>query len=264
MMSPCSVRHGPAFVLLVAGLLAGPVAAGTADTAPAPVRCATEPYPPYVSPALPGNGWLWELVHAAFASQGIEATLEFLPWARAVEETRSGARDCLLAAFHTEERARWFIYSQPIGEVRTGFFRRRDRTDIRFDGSMDSLRRWSIGVGRHYANSELFDRDARLNKIPLDSSEQGMRMLYLRRIDLMAGAETVDRYHLRHALEPQHPGIGDAVEFIEPPLQVQPLYAAFSRQRHDHAGLVRIFNAGLAKLKSDGTWRRIEERHRND
>ena len=122
----------------------------------------------------------------------------------------------MLAAFWTEERAKWAAFTKPVGQVTTGFFRRRSRGDITFDGQFPALAPYVIAVGKGYSVSEEFDQADYLKKTEITSSESALAMLFLGRVDLVAGVLEVDRYHLLQ-LEGRYPGIQAALEFMAPP-----------------------------------------------
>jgi polar amino acid transport system substrate-binding protein len=67
------------------------------------------------------GGYLVEIMAAAFKKVGYQAEFDYVPWARALNETIQGKYPVLLAAYYSDERARVMSYSEPIGSVEVYF-----------------------------------------------------------------------------------------------------------------------------------------------
>ncbi len=80
----------------------------------------TEQFAPFIGKQLNENGWLMEVAKSILEPQGYSVKLNFRPWARAMHESKAGKYDGLYLAYYTKEREQWFIFSKPVGKVRTG------------------------------------------------------------------------------------------------------------------------------------------------
>ena len=96
-------------------LLAMPVLPRAATARPSnTVRIATGDYPPYTDARQPDGGMVTARLRAALAHQGLEARFEFLPWARAKEETRVGHFDASSYWWIDDDLRRDFLLSRPV------------------------------------------------------------------------------------------------------------------------------------------------------
>lgn len=219
------------------------------------VTVATLEFAPYVSATLPNNGWAWEVAAEAFKRQEYHATLLIVPWARAVQMTKTGAVDALYMANINPERRKWAVFSDPVGEELSVAFVRRDN-DIAYDGPDDLRGHRMIGLRNAHVVRKLQDRGLKIKEIV--SLEQGIKLLYFKRADVLV----TDRYvatHLIHTAFP--PDYANAIAHLEPPLDANKLHLAVSRKSKDHEAIRQAFNAGLAEVRADGTYERILQHH---
>jgi len=184
----------------------------------------TEEFPPFIGSQLKGNGWTMEIVRAVLEPQGYHVTLTLVPWARAVETSKDGDYDGLYLAYYTEERAQWYVYSEPVGEVKTGFFKLKT-TDISFT-TLEDLRPYRIGMTRGVAISPEFDQATDLCKEDVKDDILNIRKLLGGRVELVAAPELVFKELLLTRFSPEK---SNQVEFMEPYLSIQKLYMAISK-----------------------------------
>ncbi len=224
------------------------------------LRLVTEDFPPLFSQSLPDNGWAWEVGRTALASQEVNATLEYIPWKRALHESAVGAADGLYGAAMTPERQRQYIFSKPFAVIRIGFFRHVE-SDITFDGDFQSLRPYVIGMGAGYALHPEFDNADYLQKDESVNSVAALKKLYLRRIDLVIGIEAVDGFHLHNELSRHHPDITETILFMEPPINASLLYLAVSRTLPNAQAIADSFSAGMQAIIENGDFDAILAKH---
>lgn len=220
-----------------------------------------EEYPPFTDSRLPSQGWTWAVIKAALETRGYTPTLTLVPWARAVEESKSGRRDALVNAYWSEDRLASYLFSSPIGEVKSRFYRRADHPEYRFNGDLHSLGKLQIGVVRGYTISEAFDNADYLQKVPLTKTEQGLVMLQSGRIDLLASGDLGDGSNLLQALEKQFPGIQRNIVPVDPPLSRQFLHVAISKAAPGAARKLEDLNIGLYEIMLNGSYRKILKAH---
>jgi polar amino acid transport system substrate-binding protein len=235
-------------VLWVALLLVQPVVAEH-------LRLAGNPWPPFTDQRLPQNGLAVELVTTALQRAGHTTEYVEVPWARALRGFQQGDYDVVVAAWYSPERARYGRFSEPYLVNRIRFLRRAG-TSFEFRG-LDSLRPFSIAVVRGYSYDPAFDKAPGLARVPVLEFAMGARMLAAGRVQLTLEDELVARYHLRHGLRE----IRGAVEFVETPLSENGLHIMLRRSHPLHRQIVREFDAAIAAMKADGSYRRIFRRH---
>ena len=106
---PCLTRRASL------GLLALPALPQTVLGRPSTtVRIATGDYPPYTDARQPDGGVVTARLRAALAQQGLEARFEFLPWARAKQETLLGRFDASSYWWVDDNLGRDFLMSRPV------------------------------------------------------------------------------------------------------------------------------------------------------
>jgi polar amino acid transport system substrate-binding protein len=219
----------------------------------------TVDFPPYYGKELPDKGWIAEVATAALEAQGYQVEITFVPWTKAVAETKEGKKDALLGAYYTEERADSYYFSAPLAQVRTGLFKRKD-ANISFK-ELTELKKYKIGVVEGYATSKEFDSADYLTKIPVTNLDMGLKMLFEQTIDLMADSDVVGNFRLENFLERKQPGISSLIEFIQPVLAMNKIYVAISKKAPDADLKLIDFNQGLRKIYINGAFRKIKTKH---
>lgn len=212
------------------------------------LRVATLEWAPYVGSDLPGNGLASRILNEALALNGDKAELVFLPWQRALNETREGRFDALMPAYLSPDRSQDFYTSMPLLDSQLGFFRRRDRALPINPRDLDTLRPYRIGVVRGYVNQEGFDAADFLNKDVVGSDWQNLEKLLRGRIDLAV----VDRYTGYQLLSQNAPALREQLEFVDPPLEVKPLYVLVPKKRAEGEALAASLDRGLRTLRRSG------------
>ena len=110
-----------------AGLVILGLAAGVHASAASPEqRFATAEFLPYIDRSAPEGGYYPALVARVLAHHGERAVFIDRPWARAHEETRAGRFDGSFPYVRSPAREREFLFSDPLLEVPSLLFVRRD------------------------------------------------------------------------------------------------------------------------------------------
>ena len=76
------------------------------------VRLLSSEYPPFFSKKLENYGAVSEIITKAFEKSGYKVSIEFRPWARALDQTTKGAADGMFALWHNAEREKIFLFSE--------------------------------------------------------------------------------------------------------------------------------------------------------
>lgn len=213
---------------------------------------ASSNYHPHYADDLPQQGVVTEIVRQAFALQGIEIEVVFMPFGRALYETRQGNFTGLIAAWYDEARVEHFFYSQPMYANQIVLFKRRSMPLNFRNYQQLAEKRLRLGVVQGYVQPEGL-LQARLNTIAVASDEQVFRMLALGRVDLVPADKHNGLYLLRHQL----PEYASQLEYIEPVLEQRPMYLVLSKQDPRSEQLMERFNRGLRELQASNQYRAI-------
>lgn len=215
------------------------------------VRLATDPWAPFYSPELKDGGYITALVREAFKRSGYTLEVDFVPWKRAVVNSKDGRYDGLLGAFHTKEREAYYIYSEPVGSSSLVFFTRSDR-QIRFD-TLKDLKNYQIGTIRGYTYFPEFDDAGYLNKQPVKDVIMNIKKLLKGRIDMFIDSRSVTL----HVMEKSFPDQRVNVKILDPPLKINNLYVPISKKSKNPRQIIDALNSGLQQIKKDGTFDKI-------
>jgi polar amino acid transport system substrate-binding protein len=211
------------------------------------IKLATLEWSPYVGESLPQYGFTTAIVSEAFKRAGYEVKVDFMPWTRVIKESGEGTYDAAFPEYYSEERAQEFLMSEPFTSGPLGFYKR--KADKITYTKLEDLKPYRIGVVIGYINTPEFDAANYLKKDEANSDEQNIRKLLAGRIDLAV----IDKYVAQQLIKTSIPEAAGALEFMEPPLQDQPLYVIFPRKTAGSEEKLKAFNAALKTMRDDGT-----------
>lgn len=193
------------------------------------------------------------IIRRVLAQMGYDANIRMLPWARAEKLARSGEVDMLYSLTFSDDRQRFYFFTDPISSAQDVLFKRRNR-DLQWQ-TLDDLAGLNFGLSAAYSYQPefmdwLFDGHARITRIAHEQPElTGLRLVALGRIDLFICELSVCDYLLTQktsefselAQVERMPGdIGPARSFR----------AAFSRAVPDGRELRNQFNRALTQLNA--------------
>lgn len=214
-----------------------------------------ENYAPYSDAALPGTGFANDLTAKIMKQAGYEVSVSVLPWVRALEGTKSGAFDILPSAWYTEDRAQALLFSKPIAMSRLVFVKPAGST-FEFH-TLKDLTGLRVGIVSGYTyepdflTSPLFQRQAVADILV------NLRRVATRHIDLTLD----DELTLRFIIHSRAPELEPVLTLTHGVLSEQGLFVTFSKKRPDAAKLLADFNAGLARMRADGSYQRLLALH---
>jgi polar amino acid transport system substrate-binding protein len=220
-----------------AGLL-GLVAPLDVATAAKPLRIASGDYPPYADPRRADGGIVTARLRAAFAQQGVTTHFEYMPWARALEQTRRGFFDASSYWWSDEELPRDFHLSRPLVSNALRWLRRRDRP-LRPGDTVALVLGYNYPPGVQAALRRL-----RLRSQTVHQDLAGIRMVLLAR----AQAIPVDEGNACELVAQLSQKERDLLT-LQPaaePLDLQPGVVLLPRVLAQSGERLRLLNAGLA------------------
>lgn len=248
------------FLFLSLGISVDGIAADNGGK-PQTISVATGEFAPWSGKHLPHNGHVNHIIQEAFATQGISVEFFYLPWKRAFEEARIGKFDATSYWYENIERRDTMLFSEPVIINRTVFFQRADADTISWKSLGDLSRyRMSATVGFTYTDDFYRAIDAQtINPIMVPSDIQNIKLLMADRIDVFATDEMAGFYMAAQlSIDPRK------LKVIEPPLNTPTGYFLASKANPDSQWLISTFNAGLKKIKANGTYRKILDRVDNN
>lgn len=161
------------------------------------LQALTEDWPPYnylENGKVTGIGV--EIVNLVLKKANIQADIKIYPWARAYIIATNEPNVLIFTIGRTPEREKLFKWIGKIAPRKMNLFKLKKRHDI-IVNSLNDAKKYSIGVVRnstsHLSLKNLgFESDGKLSIVSKDI--QNLKMLFLGRIDLMAGNELALSY----------------------------------------------------------------------
>lgn len=220
------------------------------------VRLATINWEPYTGENLPDHGFFSELVNESLARVGYHVEFVYLPWARALHETKLGHFDGLMNVYWKKDRTKYFSYPDSVWTVKEEFIALR-HNPINYNGTLTSLRGYTIGVLNNSAQAEEI-KSAGVNTEPISYQFQNVKKLLAGRFDAMVIPRNIFLYYLKR-VDPNFDKT--QLKILKPPFKIYEMYVTFSKQNPAHQEMTADFNRGLNSIKSDGTYENILNKH---
>jgi polar amino acid transport system substrate-binding protein len=161
---------------------------------------------------------------------GHQVRFRIYPWARAKQMVELGQADILIGPYKTPERETRFAFSaQPFYRDSIVFFQLNSHA-LQWQGDYQQLLGRRVGVVRAWTYGAVFDTQReQLELVTVENVKNGMRMLKVGRLDLLASNQR-NKVPALEALEST-----DAVSQLSPEIGHQDGYFAFQRQAQaDH------------------------------
>jgi len=204
------------------------------------------------------TGVLVDVAREAFLRAGYSITIKLEPWARCIEDARSGEADGIFSIFKTPERQAFLDYtSRPIITQTVSFFALKNGP-ISFDGNFASISHHSIGVINQTSYGPRLDGVLKENtfakQYQTHSAESVIRMLLAGRVDLIPSYRHVALFTAKSL------GAQDQIKELSPPVESIPSYLAFNRKR-DYRQVMADYDKALKSMQQDGSYDRIFDRY---
>lgn len=198
------------------------------------------------------SGFEIETLTRVLESMGILPVYEAYPWKRCLDELEKGRADALVSMLKTPERQTYTWYPETcISVSRTVFFTRKENR-IRFDGTLESLSGYRIGVILGFSYGSDFDNAGFLLKDDAYDAAMLITKLLAGRNDLAAENQAVV------SASAARMGVRDQIRFFFPPIHTQKLYVGFSKKQ-DLESLCITFSEALDRFKRSRDFVRILE-----
>jgi polar amino acid transport system substrate-binding protein len=205
-------------------------------------------WPPYSSKTLSEQGASVAVAKAAFKAMGYELQVSFYPWSRAIALAKDSSSQYAgyFPDYFSEEQAKDFIYSEPMGSSPLGFAERKDKS-INWS-SLSDLKPYTIGIVQDYINTTEFDAmvaDKSLKTSVTTSDTKNLLKLVNGRLDLAVIDKNVMNYLLK--MEKALSSKASSAQFNQTLLENKKLFICFKKNIQGEK-LAKIYNEGLKKI----------------
>jgi polar amino acid transport system substrate-binding protein len=217
------------------------------------ITVATLEYAPWTGKNLKFNGFVNHVITEAFRRKGYSVKFTYLPWKRAVIETKNGNYAALSYVYWSKDREKEFYLSDPISVEKIVFFHLQSNP-IKDWNTLDDLKDYKFGATRGYTYTKEFWQaveSKRLKVYVTDSDVQNFKKLFAGRIDIFPSG-LVNGYSI---LQKEFgAGKSHLLSYHSKPLSETTGHLAFTRSSKNSENLRQVFNQGLAELKEEGLY----------
>ncbi len=220
------------------------------------VRMVTTDWAPYYASTIKSGGVVTELAQAAFLRGGIESSINWYSWIRAMRMVKEGSADAVMGAYYSDERAELYTFSDPLFSVDVGLIALKSLGIEKYKG-LHSLEPYLIGLMRGWVYTQEFDAADYLKKQIVVNQVFAVRMLFAKQVDIVAASISVFKHEANLLTNSED----QEIVVLDPLLDSKPLYLMFSKTNPNSLALIKIFNAGMASIRADGTFQKILEKH---
>ncbi|WP_163831002.1 substrate-binding periplasmic protein [Spartinivicinus ruber] len=215
------------------------------------IRIASGEWPPFLSQHYNEYGAGSHIVKEAFALEGIKVVYIFYPWKRSMETAKDGKVDATLLWSKNKERAKYFLFSDPVLTLRHVFFHRKD---FQFDWkTIENLKQYKIGVTRGYFYGEQI-QNAIENKL-IDTEIGNTDIINLKKLIAKRIQLFIIEPEVGYELLVKNFSASDQKLLTNHhrAIQERQWYLLVSNKSPQAEKWLEKFNKGLAKLKKQGT-----------
>lgn len=207
-------------------------------------------YPPlaYENDDGAPEGIFVNMISTIMARIGHGVRIEVFPWTRALHMVKSGKADGIFTAYKNEEREQFLDYPEEVLFPQAVYFYKNRKSDIQFNGDMNSLTTRRIGVVSTISYGKTFDKfKSELTLERARKLEHNFTKLLLGRIDLLPSDKIVADNVIAKM------GIKEHVTLVPHQLDSIPSYIAFSKKRNLKQ-LIKAFDIELGQMKASGEY----------
>ncbi len=216
------------------------------------ITIVTGEWAPFLSENLPGGGPVNNIITEAYKVEGIDVDYKYYPWKRAEFMIESGTALGSSCWSDAPERRSFAVVSDPMVSSREVFiFMKKNLPNFDYT-NLEDLKKYKLMSLAGYSHEKMF-QEAGLNTDSTRDAETALRKLEKGRGDLMCENEAVMAGLIRELF----PGRESEFGMSKTAFQDKPLHLLFSKKFPDMDKYRNTFNAGLAKIKQNGTYDKI-------
>jgi polar amino acid transport system substrate-binding protein len=229
------------------------------------IKITADVWPPYtMDPAGGSAGYLIDVAKAVFDAQGHSVVYSVKPYARAINDTKSGVEDGV-AGIYTNDAAELKLH-YPANElgvsINTFFVRAEDSWSYEPTKGNANFSTLRIGVITDYSFKEIqdyLDANKTTQKVQYISGDQpleaNLRKLLAKRIDATIDDKIVVNYLSKQL------GLSDKIKAAGSLSDKNSIVIAFSAANPNGALYARQLSEGVAKLRANGSLKKILARY---
>ena len=242
---------------LIALLVLSFLTAGLATAATITVR--TDPWPPYTDEPGDKPGYMTEVVEAIFTAMGHTVDYQIMPWSRALDAVQKGTYDAVLGTDPSESPD--FVFpEQALGVNQNGFYVKKGNS-WKYTGG-ESFKGIRVGVIDGYGYFPELDsylESYKGKKLFVATGDDALpkllKMLKAGRVDAV-----IDNMNVM-AVTLEENNLADDIVLAGSVDDVGPLYMAFTPAKDSSKDYSKMFDDGLAELRSSGKLQEILSRY---
>jgi len=217
----------------------------------------TNTWPPYVDSSLPGQGLAVELVNEALERAGYKTTVTIETWPRAMEGTRLGIYDGIVAAWYTEQRDKDFYYSDEYLVNKLRVMKLKQLEGDYFE--LAHLEGKRLGIITDYAYGVDFSKIENIQLVEESYVIKNVLNLANNKVDFIIVDERTVSAEINKYLSTQK----DKFEFLDIKIPVRPLYFVTSKSDPSNLEIIQRFNSALKTMKNTGAYNELVNRWDN-
>lgn len=221
------------------------------------ITMATVDWQPFQGQDLPGYGFTAEIARQALARKGHGFSLEFIPWARAIEEVKKGRYHALFNCWRNSGNDQMFVFSQEIMASGAGHFLALPGSEYKDLDPFD-LTGMRIGYIRGYEISDelmVLIGNGKIDAVEVTEVNQLLGMLQKGRIDIILENHQV----AGHVFAVNNPGKPFELEIVGRDLGDGGLYIGWSKENPKSEMLRDQFDEAIREMREDGTIAKIRQ-----
>lgn len=205
------------------------------------------------------TGALVDVLTEAGHRAGFSVEIHLLPWARSMEETRSGRMDAIFPSFRTPQREFYFSFPEEVLVTETmGWFYKTGARVPRLGNDPHRALGYKIGMVNRTSLGPKLDAFLQGNPAPIteavNDTASAVRLLAGGRVDLVPG------FDQGIWAEAKQNNMQDQIRELSPLVEEVPAYLAFTRAR-DLTEQSQAIDRALRSMKQDGTYDKILARY---
>lgn len=190
------------------------------------------------------SGPIIDLVAEVFAEFNVSITTTIQPWARAIENMKTGELDMIPVIFYTEERSKFMAFTIPYVEVPTSVFVPKGMS-FPFSMLEDLMGKRGLMMRNDSISSEFSEFESKLNIVKVVNYEQIFNMLDDHRADYAVAAQYGFRIYAKKL------GFEDKIDLLPKPIASRNLHFAFSK-KSPFKKYLPLVNKKIKQLQADG------------
>lgn len=215
-------------------------------------KACNNPWPPYIHSM--NEGMSVEIVKQAMALSEHKVRLSLKLWHQCLKEVTEGKSDLLIASWRNDERENHFLFSEAYFEGDIVLIEN-PKKPINYNG-LGSLTGKQVGVVEQYYYFDEFENAGNFTKIPSGSFVTNLRKLKTQKIDATLEDKLVANYEIKDG------GIdASVIRLHEKPLAKRAVYVVTAKKNPKGQEIIKAFNSGLKKLKSNQAYADIVKKY---